>query len=488
MNPLANRMASNKTIARWPIALATVLGVGALIVWAFACFWINFVVENAFVTYRQDDNLIFTAEGQALLQSYNGMPNRAVAVYRTLEGQVVDPESANFQIDAAANTQLPEPSRRRSSAIDWSQRVIGFGEARPTPVYWYLIHDGQQRGHAYFAGYDPHSKLPVGYLGLRGYRSDVPPTDEQLVIDRSQLQGITSYAGRWGSMGREPGNLGAEGKRALYIVSGESLLRVDLAQRLIHPVTLPDKVLSVGNIEEPKAVSDERKVIYEPRVVVRLPEELVVLNLKGETLRSVRIPREVRDAHLKLFGTTGPDSILVAARPPRGTPTEIMWIRPDGDVARQVQLPRSATGRDDCSNWLSTGALPSPPLEALMYFVLLPMQYVEQGEAADFHAALERSVSQTWAPFSTLCVLSALLAIYCYRRHRRYAPTGAWSWAAFVLVGGPPALVGYWLHRGWPAVEPCGACGAIVPRDRKGCLVCAAEFAPPPLKGIEVFA
>ena len=65
MNPLANRMASNKAIARWPIALATVLGVGALIVWAFVCFWINFVVENAVVTYRQDDNLIFTAEGQA---------------------------------------------------------------------------------------------------------------------------------------------------------------------------------------------------------------------------------------------------------------------------------------------------------------------------------------------------------------------------------------------------------------------------------------
>ena len=291
-------------------------------------------------------------------------------------------------------------------------------------------------------------------------------------------------------MGREPGNLSARRANVrMYIVSGESLLRVDLAGTTDSPVTLPDKVLSVGNIEEPKAVSDERKVIYEPRVVVRLPEELVVLNLKGETLRSVRLPREARDASVKLFGTTGPDSILVADRLPRGTRPRSSGIRPDGDVATGTTTSAGHPGRDDWSIWLSTGALPSPPLEALMYFVLLPMQYIEQGEAARFpRGAGTKRVTDFGTIFDSLPVVRALLAIYCYRRHRRYSPTGAWSWAAFVLVGGPPGT-------GRLLVASRLAGGRAVWRMRRDCagaIVKAALFAdgipPPPLKCIEVFA
>jgi hypothetical protein len=84
--------------------------------------------------------------------------------------------------------------------------------------------------------------------------------------------------------------------------------------------------------------------------------------------------------------------------------------------------------------------------------------------------------------------VSAILAALCYRHHRRYTDRGGAAWALFVLVMGVPGAVGYWLHRQWPATERCDHCGAVVPRDRDGCLACAAEFPAPALKGIEVLA
>jgi hypothetical protein len=50
------------------------------------------------------------------------------------------------------------------------------------------------------------------------------------------------------------------------------------------------------------------------------------------------------------------------------------------------------------------------------------------------------------------------------------------------------ALVGYLFHRRWPVMDACPACGRPVPRDRDSCAACGAEFPPPALKGIEVFA
>jgi hypothetical protein len=84
--------------------------------------------------------------------------------------------------------------------------------------------------------------------------------------------------------------------------------------------------------------------------------------------------------------------------------------------------------------------------------------------------------------------MSLLLAAWCYRRHRRFEERGALVWAAFVFLTGPAGIVGYLLHRRWPASERCAACGTVVPRDREECLACEAQFPPPAPEGIEIFA
>jgi hypothetical protein len=93
-----------------------------------------------------------------------------------------------------------------------------------------------------------------------------------------------------------------------------------------------------------------------------------------------------------------------------------------------------------------------------------------------------------WLPAALVGMLSAVFAVIAYRRQRALAGAGAWIWAALVFVLGPPGFVGYFVHRRWPARTPCEHCGAIVPRGRSTCRACAAEFPPPALHGIEIFA
>jgi hypothetical protein len=64
----------------------------------------------------------------------------------------------------------------------------------------------------------------------------------------------------------------------------------------------------------------------------------------------------------------------------------------------------------------------------------------------------------------------------------------ATGWAAFVFLFGVPGWIAYRVHRTWPVFEECPACRQAAPRDRTECTECGADFPPPVLKGIEVFA
>ncbi|HEX3726036.1 MAG TPA: hypothetical protein VHV08_07320, partial [Pirellulales bacterium] len=90
--------------------------------------------------------------------------------------------------------------------------------------------------------------------------------------------------------------------------------------------------------------------------------------------------------------------------------------------------------------------------------------------------------------YLVVAAVSALLAVVCYRRHVRYQRHGAMVWAVFVFLGGPAALVGYWLHARWPATERCRQCGATVSRDRERCPLCSSDFSLPARQGTEIFA
>ena len=93
-----------------------------------------------------------------------------------------------------------------------------------------------------------------------------------------------------------------------------------------------------------------------------------------------------------------------------------------------------------------------------------------------------------WPGLLTVTVISIVLAIFTYRRQRKYGLAWTWMWTGFVLVFGVPAYFGYLAHRVWPARLACPDCGKLAPRDRPACMHCGHDFPPPRPKGIEVFA
>jgi hypothetical protein len=96
-----------------------------------------------------------------------------------------------------------------------------------------------------------------------------------------------------------------------------------------------------------------------------------------------------------------------------------------------------------------------------------------------------------FAPFlAAVLLLSLGLAAWAWKRSGAFGLSRREriAWTAFTAVFGLPALVGIWLHRTWPAREPCPHCHATVPRDRVACAACETPFPAPAPKGTEIFA
>jgi hypothetical protein len=469
------------------IALATVLAVGAGFAWMVAESWVVSVANQLFSPREPNEQLVFTEDGQPLVQNSTYFPNNTT-VYRTLDGE--DVKNLDQYELQNGNGWLPGPDMPEYRRLDWRSRIIGFNEPSGMPYYWYLIADGEARGQGYFRGYDAKTKHPVGYLGLAGFRTDPPPVAEQFEIDRRSYGYWSSFAGQSGIQGQEPNSYWRGEPPAIFLDSGESLFRVDLRHRSVASVPLDGKVVSVGNIGQPVRVPEEPRAIQKTRIGIRQADRVVLLDDSGTTLRSIPIPPDARARLLDVCLTTGPESIVVAIQDIHHDLTEIYWLAPGGEVMRHEQL-RLRGGfyfGGEQPAWQTALGFPSPLLCAISFAVTRPQQSVAAGRFADFPAALAASLAESWPAFLAVLGLSAVLAGASYRRHFRFGQRGALAWAIFVLLGGPAGMIGYLLHRHWPAIERCQQCGATVPRDRDGCRICSAEFPAPAPRGIEIFA
>ncbi len=468
------------------IGLATVLAVGALFVWTLTFTWVFGVAGQLLSPQQPSEQLTFTVEGQPLVQTTTYRGNNTT-VYRTLDGQDVD-NLDKYEMQGG-NSWLPGLDISTNERLDWRSRVIGFAEPSGMPYYWYLITDGQPQAHAYFMGYDAKTKHAIGYLGPGGFRTERPPLADQFEIDPKLVSYWGLFAGQMGNQGQEP-NSYWRGSPAIFLDSGQSLFRVDLRHRSVASVPVDGKVVSVGNIGQPVRVPEERHAIEKTRIGVRLADRVVVLDDAGHALRSIALPDDVRQRILNVYLTTGPESIVVALADLHHELTEVYWLAPQGEVLRheQLRLRGGFFGGGEQPAWQTAVGLPSPLLCAITFAVTRPQQSVAIGRFTDFRAALAASLSESWPTFLVLLTLSAVLAGASYRRQFRYSQYGAIAWAIFVLLSGPAGLIGYFLHRHWPATERCCQCGATVPRDRDGCRVCSAAFPAPAPRGIEIFA
>ncbi|HEY1600676.1 MAG TPA: hypothetical protein VGG64_13795 [Pirellulales bacterium] len=467
-----DRLTRSKLFA--PLVLAATLALGAQGIWGFACMWTQAVI-GAGMIHPVNESLEITRDGRALIrhmQKTNGMWRHD---YRSLSGQ----EVSDATVNSATALYLAAPTAK-PDWLNWNQRIQGFADTRNWPTYWFLSRDARAPGNAYFVLYDGQTRQLVGYFGPHGFRPDLPPADEQFSDVPQWGYAPILTAANYGG--------GSEWNRAsaVYLIGNSKLWRIDIEGRAIQTVEVPDEPVSVawlGTNEHGGPAFDRTKY----RVVVRTRDNIALLDVKGATLRSFPIPAPLGERDIRFFDTEATDVVLTS-HSTRGD-ADVYWIDEAGGADRHenVQISGMKAVDNESAAWLVALVVPAPLVEAF-YYTTEAAGHVESGDAASMAEAFAQTFNQCWPAILAVGTLSALLAAVCYRHRRRYADRDGAAWALFVFLMGVPGAIGYWLHRQWPVTERCAHCGATAPRDRDGCLVCAAEFPAPELKGIEVFA
>lgn len=469
------------------VMLALVLAMGLWTLWIVGWMLVSSAASGYFrgAPFKQLD---FTVEGEALLRTYPaGTADQLDPIYHTLDGKrVVDYESLHLS-DARVRNISPPELKEMPALNNWSMRMVGFAGAGPSRTFWYLIHDLQPDGSAYFVGYDYRTRQRVGYFARDGFRTTIPPDDERFKISFSRFQ-----SGGWGLQSgtrRFQPNVASSKRQNLFLLSGGELFKINLSLHTIERVAMPDKVISLGAYTQLTAGKEARTTIDEDRIVVRLMNELLFLNEKGEPLGGIPIAPKLRDQNILLRGTTSGEFLLEvhSAKDSDGTLT-LAWLSPDGKELKQrvVQISDPPTPAP-YEAWLLNGLIPVPLGQGVIS-VFASIREVRIGRAPDLTTAYRELVARFWLPCSLVLAVALILAIWVYRRHGRYESRGAAAWAVFVLLLGPLGLAGYLIHRQWPARENCEHCGRPAPRDRSTCAHCAGAFPSAALKGMEVFA
>jgi hypothetical protein len=485
-----------KSASRRPLvfslALSTTLAVGAGMAWMTAAGWVGAIARQVFGARDSHEQLVFSADGQPLIQTRNYSSN--TTVMRTVDGQPVeDLDKLDVQYGSGW-LMTPESKylrRARLGNASWQSRVIGYTEPGGAPNFWYLVTDDANPVHGYFEGFDAKTRTKIGYLGLAGFRAEEPPLDERFEIDLKAMATRGFLAGQWGQSGQMPYSYGmVSGQSSMvFMVCMGKLYRVDLRRRDAVQIATDQPVLSIANVSQPVRVPDQRELISKRRIVARLADRLLLLDEDGATFRSMPLPDGTRDRALEVFLTLGDETILIVLADIRHEMTDIDWLNPAGEVARRKSV-RIAGGYWEYGEepiWQVAIGPPSPLVLAWAVFNA-PRRAVEFGKFDDYATALTHTLRVGWPWLAGVLALSALLAAFAFRRQSRLGQSHPGIWALLVFLLGPAGMIGYLVHRDWPATARCAKCGATVPRDRMQCAACAAEFALPAPRGVEIFA
>ncbi len=457
-----------------PMLLAFILGLGAAVAWIFAYLILQAIIGSMSVR-TNNESIDVRRDGQVFIAHSEREAGRWFATYRTLDGKEVSPSDGR----AATVVQLMPPLGNKSaSTIEWNQRISGTADTRRDQEFWYLIHDQYAVGRAYYEIFDSRSRQSLGFFGPDGFRVDRPPVEEQFadVPVTGHTESTNPYRG--------PSRVASTNR--LYLIAEGKVWSIDLAERSLRELPVPGDPMAIAMMLEDKSGENES---FNLLLVVRTRDEIVVMTDLGDTIHTLRIPEPLRDRLINAYNVTAAETVLVSHITSRWYDPEIYWVGgPETEVRHQsVRLGVAGDFDQDSVTWELAVVGPSP-LALLGAYLLSAHNSVELGSDETMATALAKSIARDWPALLLVLAMSAALAVWTFRRQSRYAVTGAEAWAVFVLVTGVPGAVGYWLHRCWPVSEVCRACGFRSPRDRDGCLACAAEFPVPELCGIEILA
>ena len=517
-----------------PLGLALVLALGFAVVFAVAAAWARSIWEslhgavvNERVVVRTEhqshgkvtqvtevnaaggsESLVVREDGTPSIERWRYDDGNRRVTYHALDGSAVPGFKENEPLSHLGFASLTFHGRSRSWFEDWlmfplggSQRIWRFAEGRTPRNFWYFLDNGARDGRGYFVGYDSQSKRCVGFIGRDGLRPDQPPVEKWFPIDGARLVNGAVFSRtplRGDAYDEVPVDVG-EFPFPMWkvdMICGAQLLEVDLRTGSVRTLMESADLMSAGILEtaSKSASAGEEPTSFRRRekLAVRTSDRVLLFDGTRKQYAAYVVPREFRGRTIRFYELSAGTALLSADRvlPDWRNREEILWTDASGKVLRRAEVTfgKSDLHHDEIGLRRMSLILPFPVLLAFLATVTTPLENLASGVVPNYSTALARCLAAGWLPMLIVSLLALALAVYCFRRHRRYYQRASGVWFLFVLLTGVAGLVAYLFHRRWPVLEKCPACGRDVPRDRETCANCGAAFPLPEPKGCEVFA
>jgi hypothetical protein len=475
-----------------------VLAAGFLPVWATLGIWIMSAIQDAEGS-QPPTRLEFQPDGTPLLMDYAD----GKSTFRDLDGNAVSPPKRGVQPWGTGPVYLTSKPPLPEDVNGWVNRIRTFADVAIPATFWYLVTDGRAEGTAYLVGYDRESKRRLGFIGTAGFREDDVPADE-----RFPFSGPTSGIGS--RIITPPGLVNAPTQHPppysetptpencvslheLYILGRDhTFYHIDLRKRAVETALKGTSLLSGSLAVIPGRSTPDNPYVACYAPVVRTEDAILILDSHGREQRSFSIPDSLRDRDFFFMETLSGGTVMYAGggQDPFGRTLAYHII----EIARDGRLREANVALPDkpISSITRYGIGVSIPAPLVLggFGVIQAQQLVETGWEAFYSAAIARSLAEFLPSFAVALIVSAALAVLCYRRLMRYGASTSERavWTLFVLLLGVPGWIGFRFGRTWPVLGACPSCGRMVPRDRETCVRCADAFPRPALKGTEVFA
>ena len=505
----------------WQRVTATlVVAIGLQVAWGVFLIWTSAIVSSMWQSGNQYyETLGIALDGTPVISS-RSYSNQLDWSYRSLDGKPL-PNQEDDEFLTAANLAEPvKPPWLYETPISWPERVAGISDQQRTPTAWYVVRDDRPEGRGYLAGFDEKSKLPVGYIGRKGFRRTMPPVEEWFDLGRrtltwgsGALASMTQFQS--GGLALNYGVSPATSDQLLppwqiFLIDGEKLLEIDLLERSLRTTFESSGLVSVATLLEPlpaahadadgeektagsgthadnDTVSNLLKQVA--RIALRTTDRIVVLDPRTGDQSQYSLPESVRNKTIQTY-STGDDQLVIQWGDNYFEP-QLIWLKSDGTVAREEKVTLASyqgQGSGTEGMIVAIAAAPIPIGWISGIFVFGPLGTLETRQASTFAEAVARTLEPIWPALIAVIAIGVALAAWTYRLQRKYHRPATGVWCTFVFLLGAPGFLAYWCEHSRPKLESCRDCGQIVPRDRDACAACRKPFPAPPLVGTEIFA
>jgi hypothetical protein len=486
----------SKTIPLGRSLLITLfLAVGIAFAWCALGNWLNGIVDSAMQSREPFENIYLSTKGEPILVRSSAGNTSTTEQILSLAGDPLPLTSQDLLYPQAVGG--PDKDELAARSLDWRSRLTAETDGGIPPIYWYMIHDGKQPGHAYGVGFHAPTQTIAGYFARKGFTKSLPPREEWFdIAGTAGLAGVTTarfhdQEPRWSG--------GSQGQ--LLLADGK-LWKIDAAKKQLQVLLDCPKAYRVGHVwrildaapappSEEQAEDQRAVAIRRLRGILREPESLVVVNLHdGEQVR-YPLPVDLREKNISSAVLPSGELLIIAHGSWRDTDYKLVWLKTSGEVVKQQTVRLKSRYPEPSWTWLgwqSALIFPLPIVNAAYTTVWAPLGSIQEEKSDDYREALTLVLQKTWPSVLAVLAIGCAAAVLAYRRQKRFGLPHAGAWAAFVFLLGIPGWLAYRFHRTWPVLEDCPSCRQASPRDRTTCLDCGASFPPPPLKGIEVFA